>query len=201
MTAFRVLVDGVSMPPAADRGAAAPHSHVLLGSNDHTKFSSLRPFYTEPKLPLRLAVGDTVMVPVSVINASPRHLVARTTVQVLQRKLTANETCKVLVTTGSSIGVMSDDMCVSAALGTPRAEQNLVSINARAGSRTRQFVELEAFEPHTRVVIKLQTEAADQGTRSPHCVTAVDHIAYSLIRQIPLSKCCLVTASVAPCPC
>jgi hypothetical protein len=60
VTSFRVMADGFT-----DKGA--------LGQAD-AMITSRQPFYLEPKLPLEVTAGDTVMLPVSLVNSTAGNL-------------------------------------------------------------------------------------------------------------------------------
>src|SRR5262249_41618567 len=63
VTAFRVAADGVS--PNGDIGAGT------------SSIKSVKPFYVEAKMPLQLTAGDTLDLPVALINGTQAALQAR----------------------------------------------------------------------------------------------------------------------------
>jgi uncharacterized protein YfaS (alpha-2-macroglobulin family) len=60
VTAFRVLADGFT----ADGSLGSSTSNV----------EAVRPFYIEPKLPLQVTSGDTIQLPISIVNGTNRDL-------------------------------------------------------------------------------------------------------------------------------
>lgn len=60
VTTFRVLADAFTKDGAVGSGTG--------------RIESVRPFYVEPKLPLEVTMGDTIQLPVSLVNGTPLEL-------------------------------------------------------------------------------------------------------------------------------
>ena len=180
ITSFRVSVDAFHWPvDASPAGRVGPcgKAGACVGVADY-EWRSRVPFYLEPKLPVEVAQGDTVQIPVSVVNYSPYDLLARPTVWIVDAPPSDG--------TGSDQSAFSASSSPLTSTGAPVATVNssrslvlidpdrpLPSVRVPSGATVRFLLPTRAdrvaSESAVRLTLAASTEAQQSAGTVLHC--------------------------------